>query len=339
MANISDIAKHAQVSRSLVSRVLNGKSGVSSENRERILKAIQMYNYTPNELARSLVSQKTQTIGVVMDDLRDKYFFDLISGMQDMSEQLDYNIIFCSGRDNQDVKFRYVDYFLRGRADGLIAFGSRLDDGPVFKELTKKAKHFLLIEGSIPGYEVNKIQLDNMGGAYRATTHLFNCGYRKIWHVTGDLKYTAARGRLNGYLKAISDYTTAGIEGRVIYADFEEELACQRVGALIREKTLPDAFFVGADKTAFGVIRALFTNGLRVPEDIAIIGFDGDQPDTYDMVFPKLTTMRQMLYEIGKAGVELLVRSIRDPDRKPEEIVFEPEFIQGDTCPPIDHTP
>jgi len=333
MATISDIAQQANVSRALVSRVLNDKPGVSPENREKILSVIKACNYTPNALARALVHQRTQTIGVVMDDLRDKYFFDLISGMQDMSEQLGYNIIFCSGRDNREVKFRYVDYFLHGRADGLIAFGSRLDDGNVFREIIEKAKHFVLIEGNIPGSEYNKIQTDNMGGAYRATKHLLERGFRKIWHVTGDLRYNVALDRLNGFLKAMCEYNAAVTEDSIIHADFEEGLACQRVGALLREGSMPDAFFAGADKTAFGVIRALTQNGLRVPGDVAVIGFDGDKPDTYDMVFPQLTTMRQPLYEMGKAGVELLIRSIREPGRVPETIVFEPEFVLGETCP------
>jgi len=333
MATISDIARSAQVSRALVSRVLNDKPGVSPENREKILKIIKEYNYKPNGLARALVNQKTQTIGVVMDDLLDKYFFELIAGMQDASEELGYNILFCCGRDNREVKFRYVDYFMQGRADGMLAFGSRLVDGKIFKEIIERAKHFVLIEGNIPDYEYNKIQLNNVGGAYRATKHLLELGYQKIWHVTGDLRYNVALDRMNGFLKAMCDHNAVVDEDTIIHADFEEELACKRINALIREKKLPDAFFVGADKTAFGVIRALHENGIRLPEDVALVGFDSDKPDTYDMLFPKLTTMRQPLYEMGRAGVELLVRSMHNPGMKPERIMFEPEFIVGQTCP------
>ena len=333
MANISDVARKATVSRALVSRVLNNKPGVSPKNREKILKAIKECNYAPNALARALVNQKTQTIGVVMDDLCDKYFFDLISGMQDMSEKLGYNIIFCSGRDNQEIKFRYVDYFIHGRVDGLIAFGSRLSDGNVFREIIEKAKHFVLIEGNIPDCEFNKIQIDNAGGAYRATKHLLELGCRNVWHVTGDLNYSASLDRMNGFLKAMCDHNTPVTADSIIHADFEEELAYQRIKGLIHNGKVPDAIFAGADKTAYGVIRALYENGLRTPDDVAIIGFDDDKPDTYDMVFPKLTTMRQPLYEMGRAGVELLIHSIVNPGMKPGIVVFEPELIIGQTCP------
>lgn len=333
MANISDIAQKANVSRTLVSRVINNKPGVSAENREKILEIMKACNYTPNALARSLVTQKTQTIGVVMDDLCDKYFFKLISGMQDTGEKLGYKVIFCSGRNNTDVKFKYVDYFSHGRTDGIIAFGSRISDGMIFKEIIERTKHFVLIEGSIPDYEFNNIQMDNVSGAYRATKHLLDCGYKKIWHITGDLNYNCSLDRLNGFLEAIRQHNAILTPDSLLYADFEEDLAYRLMDERIREGKIPDACFVGADKTAYGVIRALYKNGLRIPEDVAIIGFDDDEPDTYDMLFPKLTTMRQPLYEMGRAGIELLVQSIQNPDRKPEKIMFESQLVIRQTCP------
>jgi len=333
MATISDIAKKANVSRSLVSRVLNNKPGVSHEKRAMIHAAIKEYNYKPNALARALANQKTQTIGVVMDDLCDKYIFNLIRGMQDAGEKLGYNMIFCDGKASSEIKFRYVDYFMQGRTDGMIAFGSRLADGQIFKEMVEQPNPFVLIEGNIPDHEFNNIQLDNTGGAYNATKHLLELGYKKIWHVTGDLNFNVSLDRRKGFLMAMQDYNAGIDENSVICADFEEELAYKRVSELLRDKKIPDAFFAGADKTAYGVIRALYENGLRVPEDVALIGFDDDRPDTFDMLFPRLTTMRQPLYEMGKAGVETLVRSIENPEAKPKRVVFEPELIIGQTCP------
>jgi len=333
MATISDIAQKANVSRALVSRVLNNKSGVSPENREKILRIIKELNYTPNALARALVTQKTQTIGVVMDDLCEDFFFDLIKGMHDMGDSLGYNMIFCSGRDNQEVKFKYVDYFLNGRTDGVIAFGSRIADLQVFIEIFKRTSNFVLIEGDIPDQEYNGVQLDNRGGAYRATQHLIKLGYSKIWHVTGNMDYKVSIDRKDGYLDAMKKSERKVSADMIIEADFSEDMAYENIKELLKNESPPDAFFVGADKTAFGVIRALTEHGIRVPEDVAIIGFDGDKPDSYGIKFPILTTMRQPLYEIGQKGVELLVRSIQDDGHKPEKIVVEPEFIFGETCP------
>ena len=119
----------------------------------------------------------------------------------------------------------------------------------------------------------------------------------------------------------------------VIHADFEEPLACQRMTELIRAGCVPDGCFVGADKTAYGVLRALIDNGLRVPEDVAVIGFDDEEPDSRDKLFPKLTTLRQPLYEMGQAGITLLVHSMRNPDASPQSVVFEPVLILRETCP------
>lgn len=147
MATITDIAREAGVSRTLVSRVLNNKSGVSPENRKKILEVIEKYHYAPNSIARSLVLQRTQTIGVVMDDLCNSYFFDLIAGIQDAGEAKGYNILFCNSRADIETKLKYVEYFSKGRTDGMIAYGSNLDNEKLFSHMAEKTSCFVLIEG------------------------------------------------------------------------------------------------------------------------------------------------------------------------------------------------
>ncbi len=332
MPTISEIAQKANVSRTLVSRVLNNKSGVSPENRERILAVIKECNYVPNALARSLVMQKTQTIGVVMDDLCDSFFFDLISGLQDSGELLGYNVLFCSGRSNMDIKLKYVDYFAQGRTDGVIAYGSNLVDVQLFRDLVLKAPNFVLIEGDLPNIKINNVQLNNFSGAYRATEHLIKMGYHKIIHLTGDMNYKVSLDRLNGFVKAMRDYSIPIEQNTIVYADFDEKMAYEQMNKLIIDGNIPDACFAGADKNAFGVIRAMYEHNLSAPSDIAIIGFDGDEPSTRDIVFPQLTTMRQPLYDMGFEGMKLLVDLIENPQTEPQTKIFEPEFVIRDTC-------
>ena len=329
MTTILEIANEANVSRALVSRVLNDKPGVSPENRARILEVIKKHNYVPNEIARSLATQRTRTIGVVMDSLCDSFFFDLISGMQNMAEELDYNIIFCSGAGDSKIKLKYVSYYIHGRADGVIAYGSRSRE--LFYEIIRKAPRYVLIEGDIKGKVFNKVQVDNHKGAYRATTHLIERGYRNIAHFTGDMDYNVSEERLNGFIKAMEDYSLP-TEGAVIYADFGEKTAYEKMRGLIEQGNVPEACFAGADKAAYGILRALFEHGLSAPGDMALIGFDGDVPDSRDIVFPKLTTMRQPLFEIGKEAVRLLVNSIEEPEAPPKTIVFDTELVIGETC-------
>ena len=158
---------------------------------------------------------KTRTIGVVIDDLCNKYFFDFINGLQDMSEQLDYNIIFCNSRDNNDIKFRYVNYLL-DVTDGIISYGGRFADGKTFKRLMEKGLPFVLVEANIPDYEFNNMQIDNKSAGYRATKHLLDLGYKKIWHITGDLNYNASIDRRNGFLRAMQDYNVPLDENGVV---------------------------------------------------------------------------------------------------------------------------
>jgi len=332
MPTISEIAQKANVSRTLVSRVLNNKSGVSPENRERILAVIQECNYVPNALARSLVMQKTQTIGVVMDDLCDNFFFDLISGLQDSGELLGYNVLFCSGRSNMDIKLKYVDYFAHGRTDGVIAYGSNLVDDQLFRNFVVKTPNFVLIEGDLPNTKINNVLLNNFSGAYRATEHLIKMGYHKIIHLTGDMNYKVSLDRLNGFVKAMRDYSIPIEQDTIVYADFDEDMAHEQMNKRILAGNIPDACFAGADKTAFGAIRAMYEHNLTTPGDIAIIGFDGDEPDSRDILFPQLTTMRQPLYDMGFEGMKLLIHIIENPMAEPQTKMFEPEFIIRDTC-------
>lgn len=332
MTNISEIASKANVSRTLVSRVLNNKTGVSDKKRREILSVIEELNYKPNALARSLVTQKTQTIGIIMDQLCDSYFFDLIQGLQDTGEKLGYNIIFCSGRGNEEIKQKYFDFFLQGRTDGVIAYGSYLKDQKVIDNIVSSNACFVLIEGTFPHTAINNVQVDNYLGAYKATEHLIKVGYKKIRHFSGDMNYKVSLDRFNGFIKAMQDYSIPLSTHDIINADFFEQSGYDQMQKIILSGDIPDAIFFGSDKTAFGAIKAMYENGLKTPEDIAIIGFDDDKPKDDDIKYPKLTTLRQPLYKIGVESINLLVEAINNPEMKPKIKVFEPELIIRETC-------
>ncbi|MCL2425865.1 MAG: LacI family transcriptional regulator [Oscillospiraceae bacterium] len=317
------------MSNTLVSRVLNNKPGVSPENRAKIQAIIEKHNYVPSAIARSLVTQKTSTIGVVLDNLTDPFFFGFIDGVHRMSEELNYNVVFCSGNDDYDLKAQYIDYFSQGRVDGIIAYNSNMKD--VFYEQIKKASNFVIVEGNVPGKIFNKVQINNFDGAYRATTYLIKQGYKNIVHFTGDMDYHCSVDRMNGFLKAMSDYSLP-TDDVIIYTDFMEELAYHKMKEVIRSRNIPEACFAGADKTAYGVLRAMIESGLTAPKDMAIIGFDGDVPDTLGINFPKLTTMRQPMFEIGREAVRLIVRAIEDPSAPPVTTVLNTEFVIGETA-------
>ncbi|MDE7247072.1 MAG: LacI family transcriptional regulator [Lachnospiraceae bacterium] len=332
MATISDIARQANVSRTLVSRVLNNKPGVSPENRKRILEVIEENHYVPNGLAKSLVLQRTNTIGVIMDDLCNDFFFKLIAGLQDAAEAQDYNILFCSGRKDTATRLKYVDYLTGGCTDGIIAYGSRFDDENLFRYVAEKSANSVLIESNLNDCVTDKILLDNFHGAYIATEHLIKQGRKNIVHVTCDMNYDVGLERLNGFVQAMHDYRMPLGPDSILYADHFENIAYQQMKNRLSQGTRPDACFTGADKPAFGVLRAAMEAGLSIPGDLAVIGFDDDVPDSKNILFPPLSTMRQPLYEMGQAGVTLLIDKIKQPDREPVVKTFEAELVLRETC-------
>lgn len=332
MATISDIARQANVSRTLVSRVLNNKPGVSPENREKILEIIEENHYVPNGLAKSLVLQRTNTIGVVMDDLCNEFFFKLISGLQDAAEERDYNILFCSGRKDMAARLKYVDYLTGGCTDGIIAYGSRFADEELFRYVAEKSANSVLIESDLSDCTADRILLDNFHGAYIATEHLIRQGRKNIVHVTCDMNYDVGLERLNGFVQAMHDYRMPLGPDSILYADHFEDIAYRQMQKRLSQGARPDACFAGADKPAFGVIRAAMEAGLSVPGDLAVIGFDDDVPDSKDILFPPLSTMRQPLYEMGQAGVLLLIDRISHPDRDPAAKTFQAELVLRETC-------
>ncbi len=332
MVTISDIAAKSHVSRTLVSRTLNNQPGVSPETRKRIWAVARELHYRPNALAKSLVQQRTQIIGVVMDTLCDPYFFDLISGMQDAAEKLGYNIVFSNGRCDADVKLKYLNFFSQGITDGVIAYGSYKKHQNFIKQIASTTPCFVLVEGTLPGLPINNVLVDNYKGAYGATEHLIGLGYRRISHFTGDMNYDVSLERFNGFITAMHDHSVPISSSNIVNADFYEDSGYAQMRRLIDEGDLPEAIFFGADRAAFGALRALQESRIRVPEDIAIIGFDGDTPHDCNIVYPKLTTCRQPLYEMGCESVQLLVHSILDPDAEPTVRTFEPQLVLGDTC-------
>ena len=331
IATISQIASEANVSNTLVSRVLNNKPGVSPVNRARIQSIIEKHNYVPNAIARTLVTQKTSTIGVVMETLLNPFFFDIVKGVQDMAGEMDYNVVFGNGDNDLGLIMSYLDYFSQGRVDGVIAHYTRTTDHDAFFDIIKRASHYVLIEGDIPGRIINKVQINNFEGAYRATEYLIKRGCKNIVHFAGEMKWYCSLERAGGFTKALNDYSIP-TENTLIKVDFLEDKAYKAMKRMIAQNKIPDGCFAAADKTAFGILRAMHEHGLTAPDDIALIGFDGDVPDTRSLVFPKLTTMRQPFYEIGREAIRLLVRSIEDPTAIPVTTVFNAEFVKGDTA-------
>lgn len=334
MATIYDVAKEAGVSKTLVSRVINHQPGVSPSSREKIQEAMKKLKYQPNTLARSLVLQKTSTIGVVMDSLSDAYFFKVINGIEDEAARQKYKVIFSSAGNREIKKEEYIDFFSNGNTDGVIIYGSQLDDEALIRRRAEMNFPFVVVENEIENVKVNNVIVDNIYGSKLAIDHLVKLGCKKIMHVTGDTTVKASLRRWQGYVEAMKEQKLDRYISVIECDRFGVRVGYKVMEAWLKSHTRqewPDAVYFGADNTAFGGMMALEDAGARIPEDIRIVGFDDDKPWDVERKLKKLTSIRQPLYEMGRKSVELLIDQINDTEAKRRAVVMRPELIIRET--------
>lgn len=332
MASITDVAKLVGCSTTLVSRVINNQYGVSEKSRKKILKAIDELGYTPNAHARSLVTKKTNTIGVVVDTLYDPYFFQLIQGLESVFDKNGYDVLFCNGNNDARKKESYIDFLMKERTDGILIYGSYLEDSQLIEKLKKSTMPFALIEFDASAENVNNVLLNNKLGAKMAVEHLLECGCHTIYHVSGDSRMQASEYRKQGFVESMLEHGYSKRDIKVLNSGWSEEEGFETIQSFLkRNTTLPDAFFFGSDQAAFGGMTALTEHGISIPGDIMIIGFDDDQPrNAYNQYF-RLTTLHQPLYEMGASAAEILLDDIGNKNTTKIKRIFTPSLVIRDT--------
>lgn len=301
-ATIRDVAQRADVSVASVSRVLNGAGPVTEATRKKVLEAAAALQYVPHSGARSLSTSKTQTIGVILPDLYGEFFSELIRGMDLAARALGYHLIVSSSHDDAEEASAAIRS-MRGRVDGLIVLSPHLDAANLAAALAGRTP-ILLMNGGADA-DRPSIVVDNHGGAVQAVEHLVATGRRRIVHISGPAGNLEAEARLAGYLQAMA---RAGLPTSVVEGEFTQPSGHAAGVALARRDPRPDAVFAANDIMAVGAMLALQDAGLRVPEDIALIGFD-DVPIAA-LVRPGLTTLRIQIAETGRGALERLVRLI-----------------------------
>jgi len=329
VATIKEVSCRANVSPATVSRVLTGNTSVADPTRARILSAMQELGYTPNMFARGLVTNRSHSIGVVVNDLSSPYYGSLLGGIESAIEEAGMHLIVSSGHARRDSERQAVELLQRRHSDALILhLEEALDDEIVC--WAKLGTPLVLVGRYVAELEHASVHLDNELGGYMATKHLIKHGHTRVAHITGPLKLYDSRARLAGYRRALAEAGIPFDEQLVVEGDFQEEGGQLAVGRLLlREKGIT-AIFAANDQTAAGVLRALREGDVRVPDDISLIGYD-------DIIFarylqPELTTVRQPLEEMGRAAAKLVLAalfgnsgndSLKEVPRR-----FEPTLIQ-----------
>jgi len=325
---IKDVAKAAGVSITTVSRVLNQYTDVNPKTRLKVLQIVEQLGYKPNTVARSLVMNRTNTIGLVVSELSRSrkghhFMFEVLCGINDRAQELGYDLVLYSTSPLMQQKTPYMDFVRQRRVDGVLLMGIRLDD-PYTLEVVDSSVPSVLIDVPLTSKTCSYVQTDNVRGAQLAVEHLIELGHTRIGFVNGHAQAAVSQERLGGYLKAL---TLAGLPydpNLIFYGDFEQEDGGIGVEALLAHSPDLTAFFFASDLMAIGGIRALQAGGRSVPGEIAVVGYD--DIDVASLVQPSLTTIRQNRYEMGRTGAEALIRMLEHQEEG-RGIVLSPELI------------
>ncbi len=327
---LEEIGQLAGVSRSTVSRVVNGYPHISPEIRERVEQIISETGYQPNSAARSLASSRTQVIGLfipntVLHIFSDPYFPRLIEGISKACNAENYTLalyLFHSLEEEQ----RSIERILNSHTvDGLIVSADR-DDSGLIPQLKERRMPFVIV-GRPEDTTINYVDTDNFNGAYAAARHLLRLERERIGFI-GTQHNNAGRDRRDGFMKALNEHGTTLPPQMIVYGDFSEESGYHGMRKLLPYK--PDALFASSDLMALGALRSATEAGLKIPDDLAIIGFDDLPPAT--VAFPPLTTVRQPVHRLGMTAVEMLIDILNTGNDLPRRVILPTELVIRASC-------
>lgn len=299
---IEDVAQKAGVSVVTVSRVINGVKTVRENNREKVLQAMKELDYEPNPAARILASGKTKIIGLTITNLNDTFFEQVVKSVNKQSEKKGYFLALSVLPLDEAESF----LFQKDRVDGIILLCPTNEEKSIDK-LNKMNIPYVLLDNQ-KEYDVPSVVVDNYQGGYDATTHLIELGHKRIAHISGSSIYLSSVERKRGFIDALKDKNLKPYA--VEECNYTVKAGYDVMSKWIADGIVPSAVFAGDDFIALGVMNALLNAGLRIPEDVSIIGYD-DQKFASELQ-PRLTTIRQPAAEVGKKGVELLISLLNE---------------------------
>lgn len=305
---ISDIARMASVSISTVSRVLRGTTPVTEAKRKAVLDAVTALNYQPNVFARGLASGESMAIGVLTQNFGSPFYDAILQGVTHGLRGSHYFPIFADGQWQAELEREAILALMQRQIDGLIVIGGFLGHEEM-QEYTGQIP-LLVVARRLPGYEENCLFVDNVAAAYMATQHLIELGHRRIAHVSGRTDHPDAVDRKMGYIKALRDAGIEPIQELIVEGNFRRQSGVLAVDMLLSRGTSFSAIFAANDQMAYGTRLALFRRGIRVPEDLSLVGFD-DEPAAAFMI-PPLTTVRQPAVELGSEAAKVILAQLKN---------------------------
>jgi LacI family transcriptional regulator len=322
MATIRDVAKLSGVSVATVSRFINKSGYVNTETEEKIKESIKKLNYTPNSLARALASKKTDTIALIIPDITNPFFPELARAVEDTAKSLGYTLILGNSDSEGANELKYIEILKNRYVDGIIFASHQLRPSEVHELLQMSIPILTLDRAVDSGLEnLPSISVNNYMGAVMGVEHLISIGCKNIAHISGPYHLRTSLERLRGYTDSLKNSMLFNASF-VVQGDFTVESGLQATRQLMAENPEIDGIFAANDLMAIGALKALIRLGKKVPDDVALLGFDGIQMT--QVMEPEISTVAQPIYEMGALAVRQLVSLI---DKR--EIGKQVEELQG----------
>ncbi|AXP41151.1 substrate-binding domain-containing protein [Haemophilus influenzae] len=323
MATMKDIARLAQVSTSTVSHVINGSRFVSDEIREKVMRIVAELNYTPSAVARSLKVRETKTIGLLVTATNNPFFAEVMAGVEQYCQQHQYNLIIAATGGDAKRLQQNLQTLMHKQVDGLLLMcGDSRFQADIELAISLP---LVVMDWWFTELNADKILENSALGGYLATKALIDAGHRKIGIITGNLKKSVAQNRLQGYKNALSEAKIALNPHWIVESHFDFEGGALGIQSLLTQSSRPTAVFCCSDTIAVGAYQAIQQQGLRIPQDLSIMGYDDIELARY--LSPPLSTICQPKAELGKLAVEALLQRIKNPNENYRTLVLEPTCI------------
>lgn len=328
---LKDVAREASVSASTVSRVLNGSPLVNAETRERVQRAMDALEYRPSRVARRLRGDSAQAslIGLIVPDIQNPFFAEVARGVERVAQANGYMVFVGNSDEHEPTERRYLELMRAERVDGIILPASS-DNASTVAKLARAKLPVVCVDRRLPGAKLDTVIADNVEGAYEAVRHLLAVGHRRIGFIGGRRQLSTTQERQQGYRRALADEGIAVDETLVRAGDSREAGGREMARELLALPHPPTAVLVGNNLMTLGALEAIHALGLRIPDDVAIVGYD-DMP--WSLAFnPPLTAVRQPGQELGRLAAELLLARIAEPSRSTTLVTLHPELVVRQSC-------
>ncbi|MFP7478124.1 catabolite control protein A [Terribacillus saccharophilus] len=322
---IYDVAREANVSMATVSRVVNGNPNVKPATRKKVLSTIEQLGYRPNAVARGLASKRTTTVGAIIPDISSIFFSELARGIEDIATMYKYNMILSNSDQNPDKELTLFNSMLEKQVDGIVFMGGKISD-ELLQQFDKSPVPIVIAATGQGTGEIPTVAIDYEQAAYEATKLLVDHNHKHPAFVAGTAEAETNNQKYKGYLRAVTENNAEVKQEYIVKANNTYNSGLEAAKQLAELADRPSAVFVSSDEMALGVIHGFQDIGLRVPEDIEVVGYDNTRLAT--MVRPTLSTVVQPTYDIGAVAMRLLTKLMNKEEVSDKNVILPHRIIE-----------